>query len=285
MFENMNQSIMITVALILILVLTLVGFNLYDKHSIDETGKPRSLTDTIKSILGMLPPPKPVQKPEVKPVVKAPQPSPAPKPTDTPKKEVYNVDNNDFTYDEAPLVCKAFGGELATYDQLNDSFNSGANWCNYGWTANQMALYPIQQKFFDELQKTPDKDTCGKPGINGGYFADTKLKFGVNCYGIKPKPDPAKLVSLKDDDLDENGNPKTPGLPTTEDVMSKLKSRISAGELDVRPYNSNKWSAYSFKKSVYVINPKQPAEPIKVESVISDSAKDPRTINAEQPVL
>ena len=25
------------------------------------------------------------------------------------------------------------------------------------------------------------RDDCGKPGINGGYFKDKDLKFGVNC--------------------------------------------------------------------------------------------------------
>ena len=28
---------------------------------------------------------------------------------------------------------------------------------------------------------------CGNPGINGGYFANPDLKFGVNCYGIKQR--------------------------------------------------------------------------------------------------
>ena len=55
----------------------------------------------------------------------------------------------------------------------------GAHWCNYGWSANQMALYPIQQ---DQWEKLHDRDKCGKPGINGGYFSNASLRFGnVSC--------------------------------------------------------------------------------------------------------
>jgi hypothetical protein len=34
------------------------------------------------------------------------------------------------------------------------------------------------------------KNACGRPGINGGYFANPNIKFGANCYGVKP-PAPA----------------------------------------------------------------------------------------------
>ena len=40
---------------------------------------------------------------------------------------------------------------------------------------------------------------CGNPGINGGYFANPDLKFGVNCYGIKPKKSLSNSSSISQD--------------------------------------------------------------------------------------
>ena len=39
-----------------------------------------------------------------------------------------------------------------------------------------------------KLQKRKGhKHDCGRPGINGGYIGNTNIKYGVNCYGYKPK--------------------------------------------------------------------------------------------------
>ena len=56
--------------------------------------------------------------------------------------EVFNVSRNNYTYDEAKALCKAYGAKLATYNQIEDAYKSGAEWCNYGWSADQMAFYP-----------------------------------------------------------------------------------------------------------------------------------------------
>ena len=50
------------------------------------------------------------------------------------EKQVFNISNNIYTYDDAEAVCKAFGAELADYHQLKDWYQKGADWCNYGWT-------------------------------------------------------------------------------------------------------------------------------------------------------
>jgi hypothetical protein len=108
------------------------------------------------------------------------------KPIET--KEVFFVEGQ-YSYADAPAVCSAYGGELASYDQLTDAFSKGAEWCSYGWSAGAMALYPTQQSTWSALQAEPQESkrtACGRPGVNGGYF-DPKLKFGVNCYGIKPQ--------------------------------------------------------------------------------------------------
>jgi hypothetical protein len=101
--------------------------------------------------------------------------------------EVYNVSPNVFTYAAAENVCKELKGTLASKKQLDDAFKNGANWCNYGWSKGQTAYYPTQASFYTELQKSPHlSGACGKIEVNGGYFKDPNLKFGVNCYGVKP---------------------------------------------------------------------------------------------------
>jgi hypothetical protein len=118
-----------------------------------------------------------------------PSPSPPVKshmPLET--KEVFYVSGNNYTYEEAPAVCSAMKSELASYDQIQDAFMKGAEWCGYGWSQGGMALYPTQQSTWNALQQEPvetKRTACGHPGVNGGYF-DPKLKFGVNCFGPKP---------------------------------------------------------------------------------------------------
>jgi hypothetical protein len=102
--------------------------------------------------------------------------------------EVFHVADNSFTYDDAPAVCAAYGATMATLEQVIDSYNKGAEWCGYGWSAGGMALYPTQKATWDELQREIDpakRTRCGRPGVNGGYFDPMNL-FGVNCYGFKP---------------------------------------------------------------------------------------------------
>lgn len=127
----------------------------------------------------------PVQLPPENPIMNL-----LPKPV---KNEVFHIANQDYTYSQSKCKCESYGGRLATKAEVIDSYNNGANWCTYGWTDNQSAYYPVQQCEWDKLQKTnerlPEKNKkyCGLPGVNGGYFANPEIKFGVNCFGTKPK--------------------------------------------------------------------------------------------------
>lgn len=103
------------------------------------------------------------------------------------KKEVYNIPDNRFTYEDAKAICMAYGGDLATYNQIEDTYNKGGEWCNYGWSDDQMALFPTQQKTWDKLQTIEGHENdCGRPGVNGGRIDNPQARFGVNCYGYKP---------------------------------------------------------------------------------------------------
>ena len=103
-------------------------------------------------------------------------------------KQVFNIPGNYYGYDDAKTLCKAYDARLATYDEVENAYNAGGEWGNYGWSDGQMALFPTQKNTFDNLQKIPGHEhDCGRPGINGGYMANPNIKFGVNCYGYKPK--------------------------------------------------------------------------------------------------
>lgn len=158
------------------------------------------------------------------------------------KKEVFNISNNSYTYDDAKAICKAYGASLATYDNIEESYNNGGEWCNYGWSKDQMIYFPTQKNTWNALQKEPKKkNNCGRPGINGGYMANPYLKFGVNCYGVKPKPTEHDLRLIEER--------KTQIAPKThEDVQLDKKAKYWKENADkllkISSFNKDKWSEY-----------------------------------------
>ena len=71
--------------------------------------------------------------------------------------EVFNVSKNNYTYDEAKAICKAYGAKLATYNQIEDAYKSGAEWCNYGWSAKSDGFLSNTKKHMEKTSK--DKRT------------------------------------------------------------------------------------------------------------------------------
>jgi len=150
---------------------------------------------------------------------------------------VFNVSRNIYKYDDAEPLCKAMGAELATYDQLLEAYKKGADWCNYGWIKGQMAVFPTQEKTWEKLQKGSSKNkfACGKPGLNGGFFDNPDLTFGVNCFGQRPAQNESDNV-----DLSEFTSP-----PTAEQIEFDKKVqrfREELGNVTVLPFNKSKWS-------------------------------------------
>ena len=152
------------------------------------------------------------------------------------KKQVFNIPGNYYTYDNAKALCTAYGADLATYEQIEKSYNNGAEWCNYGWSANQLALFPTQKKTYDILQTIPGHENdCGRPGINGGYIANPNVKFGVNCYGNKPK------ITSDEEELMKTASPYP---ETAKDVVFQKKVDALKNNLDqilVSPFNYDTW--------------------------------------------
>lgn len=87
----------------------------------------------------------------------------------------------EYTYDEAVQVCQKDNANIATIGQMYDAYNKGKEWCEYGWSDEMMALYPTQPSTWETL-KSQGKQTCGRPGINGGYTNNSNVKLGANCY-------------------------------------------------------------------------------------------------------
>ena len=159
-----------------------------------------------------------------------------------PQDEVFNISTNSFTYEDAQAVCSIYDAELATYDQIEEAYNNGAEWCSYGWSANQMAFFPTQKKTWDKLQKSEThKNNCGRPGVNGGYIANPYIKFGVNCYGKKPKPSDSDLKRMKANEI-----PELPPSKEEKEKQDKIqKWKDNADEmLRVNAYNKKRWSKY-----------------------------------------
>ena len=156
--------------------------------------------------------------------------------------EVFNVTNNLYTYDDAQAICSAYDAKMASYDQVEDSYNNGAEWCNYGWSDGQMALFPTQKNTWDILQKTDNhKNDCGRPGVNGGYISNPYMKFGVNCYGKKPKASASELARMA-----ANVNKSYPKTLADQVVDAKVKywKENASNMLNLNSYNKDKWSEY-----------------------------------------
>ncbi len=161
----------------------------------------------------------------------------APVPEITEKKQVFHIPGNNYTYDNAESLCKAYGSRLATYDEVEKSYDNGAEWCSYGWSDKQLALFPTQKETWNKLQTIEGHENdCGRTGINGGYIANQNVKFGVNCFGYKPKITDTEMAMMKTEPL----YPKT-----MEDIKEEKQVeywRRKIPEILVSPFNKSVWS-------------------------------------------
>jgi hypothetical protein len=153
------------------------------------------------------------------------------------EEEVFHISDNTYTYQQAKAVCKAYKSKLANYSQIEKAYNDGGEWCGYGWSNGQMALFPTQKKSFDGLQKIKGHENdCGRPGINGGYMKNPKMRFGVNCFGKRPKITPEEQKIL------ESSTPYP--LTVEEKEFNKLvryyKEKLP--EMNISSFNYKNWS-------------------------------------------
>jgi len=155
------------------------------------------------------------------------------------RQQPFNIPGNTYTYPDAKALCTAYGARLAKYSEIEDAYNDGGEWCNYGWSEGQMALYPTQKETYDTLQKIEGHERdCGRPGVNGGYIEDPNAKFGVNCYGYKPK------ITSDAEELMANTSPfpKSQKETELEDRVQKWKGEVD--NILVSPFNRTTWSRF-----------------------------------------
>jgi hypothetical protein len=180
---------------------------------------------------------------DVKELIKQPEEKEAPTPTPAPTgsssgplpsislQQVFHINERQFTYDEASAVCAAYDAKLATLEQIIEAYNNGAEWCSYGWSAGGMALYPTQKATWQELQREIDpgkRTACGRPGVNGGYMAPNN-KFGVNCFGFKPRGEFVAPAPLPGTDVD-----------AFRSAVNRFKAMIQSIQLS--PWSRQEWS-------------------------------------------
>ena len=153
-------------------------------------------------------------------------------------KQVFHVPGNEYTYDDAKDVCKAFDARLASYDEVEKAYATGGEWCSYGWSENQMALFPTQKKTWNKLQNIKGHENdCGRPGINGGFIANPDVRFGINCYGFKPK------ITASEADIMKTASvyPKTLKDMKKQERVAYWQTKLN--DVLVSPFNNDVWSA------------------------------------------
>ena len=152
-------------------------------------------------------------------------------------KQVFHIPNNKYTYEDSKAVCSAYGGRLATYKEIEKAHQKGGDWCSFGWSENQMALYPTQYNKWKNLQSIEGHEhDCGRPGINGGYIDNPNIKFGINCYGYKPKITQTEVQNMKNVPL----YPKTVKEIEFDQKVDYWKAQLE--NITVAPFNHNNWS-------------------------------------------
>jgi hypothetical protein len=154
-------------------------------------------------------------------------------------KEVYHIPDNLYDYESAKAICKARGSRLATYQELSDAYDKGADWCGYGWSDGQMALFPTQSEKWEKLQDIEGHENdCGRPGINGGYIANPDVRYGINCYGYKENITSEEALLMAETPL----YPRTQKEMDFNNKVDYWKTKIP--DILLAPFNHNNWSIF-----------------------------------------
>lgn len=160
----------------------------------------------------------------------------------TSKEEVFFIGNNEFTYKDAQAVCQANNSKLATYEQIEKAYLDGAEWLGYGWSSGQYAYFPLQTETWKKLSESDADGQTGisktRPGISGGYFGNPDIKFGANCFGIKP--------SKKTNDIQANlSQPIIPKTANERELEQKVQFyKQNMDKINIVSFNEKKWSEY-----------------------------------------
>ena len=222
--ENKSRSLRIFEIIIFVVFVIAVFFNLRYM-----SGNDLSINTITKNLFNEKQPEMDIQVSDAK--------CPTDNETNNTSDEVFHIPNNIYNYEEAKALCKAYDSELATYDQIENAYEKGANWCSYGWSEKQLALFPTQKSTYDKLQEIEGHENdCGRPGINGGFIDNKFVRFGVNCFGPKP------LLNENDQIYMDNlkYQPITKETLYVDKKTNKYKQQLD--QIVVAPFNNDTWS-------------------------------------------
>jgi hypothetical protein len=98
-----------------------------------------------------------------------------------------------------------------------------------------MAVYPTSTESYKKLQQgsAEDSASCGTAGLNGGYFDNPEMRFGVTCYGPKPAKDDHDEAQVS------KGAPISPDAIAFDRKVKKFKSEVDT--IPILPFSGNKW--------------------------------------------
>ena len=153
------------------------------------------------------------------------------------EEQAFHVPDNRYTYEDARALCKAYDSRLADYSEIEEAYKKGGEWCGFGWSADQMIFYPTQTETWKNLQKIKGHEhDCGRPGVNGGFIKNKHARFGVNCFGRKPK------MTEVEKDMMAEATPY-PLTPAEERFNAKVKHyREKIGDIPLSPFNYSSWN-------------------------------------------
>lgn len=153
------------------------------------------------------------------------------------RNQVFNLPEKKYSYEDANAVCQAYDARLATYDDVSNAYDKGADWCGYGWSADQMVLFPTQREKWEKLQKRKGHEKeCGHPGVNGGYVYDITKNYGVNCYGPKPNITPDKAANMRNTPIYQKNKNEL----KFDEKVNYWRSKLA--QIEMAPFNHDSWS-------------------------------------------
>jgi len=150
--------------------------------------------------------------------------------------EVFHIPKNIYSYNEARSLCKAYDSRLAKVDEIEEAYKKGAEWCTYGWSEDQLALYPTQKKTWDKYQSIEGHEhDCGRPGMNGGFIKNKDVRFGVNCFGRRP--------NIRSEEESKLGESPFPLSSEEKEIDAKIEFyRKHIPDIMIAPFNHDKWT-------------------------------------------
>ena len=233
-YQGKPNIILIAFVALCALVVITIFYLIIRTSSSGSSDNTVSTIDTT-SLVEMVPRQPIISKPTALPMPSATSGAPIGNQFDVPangKPEVFHIKNNIFSYADSPAVCKLYGADVASIEQLKEAHNRGADWCSGGWTKEGLVAYPIQQATYDKLQENnpQNRNICGLPGINL-LRNEADLLYGVNCWGVKRKPIGVEKIQqsvMSDKDIE---------------IQNKM-TQFRQLDMGLAPWSSSKWSEY-----------------------------------------